>query len=91
MAETSDVERIIGAHEARIVRLEIDGSDQRKCLAEFRAEVRADAAATSVKLGVIHDAVMAARGGWKALSALGAVATLISGVAIAIYHFVFSR
>ena len=91
MAETSDVERIIGAHEARIGRLEADSSDQRKSLAEFRAEVRADAAATAVRLGVIHDAVISARGGWKALSALGAIATLISGVAIAIYHFVFAR
>lgn len=86
-----NMERIIGAHEARINRLEIDHMEDRKALSDFRAEYRADAAANAVKLGIIHDAVTSARGGWKAISALGAITTLISGVAIAIYHYIFAR
>ena len=89
--EGSEVQRTLGAHEARLTRLEADHMDLRKTIADFRAEMRADAAATAVRLGVIHDAVTSFKGGWKALGAVGGITTIISGVAIAIYHFVFAK
>ena len=89
--EGSEVQRTLGAHEARLTRLEADNVDIRKAITDFRAEVRAEAAATSIKLGIIHDAVTSFKGGWKALGAVGGITTIISGVAIAIYHFVFSK
>lgn len=89
--EGADVQRTLGAHEARLTRLEADNLDLRKTISDFRAEMRAEAAATSIKLGVIHDAVTSFKGGWKALGAVGGVTTIISGVAIAIYHFVFAK
>lgn len=91
MAEDQDVQRTLGAHEARLTRLEADNLDLRKTITDFRTEVRADAAATSVKLGAIHDAVTSFKGGWKALGAVGGIVTIISGVAIALYHFVFAK
>ena len=89
--EGADVQRTLGAHEARLTRLEADNLDLRKTISDFRAEMRAEAAATSIKLGVIHDAVTSFKGGWKALGAVGGITTIISGVAIAIYHFVFAK
>ena len=89
--EGSEVQRTLGAHEARLTRLEADKVDIRKAITDFRAEVRAEAAATSAKLAVIHDAVTSFKGGWRALCAVGMFSTVVSGAAVAIYHFFFRR
>jgi hypothetical protein len=85
------VQRILGAHEARLTRLESDGADMRKMISDFRSESRQNDAVMQDKLDNLHDMVIAARGGWKAISALGGITTIVSGVAIAIYHFAFQR
>ncbi len=84
-----DVERTLGAHEARLNRLELDAIESRRSLSEFRAEWKADSALMSGRLAIIHDAVTSARGGWKALAAIGALVAIMASGITAVYHMLW--
>ena len=79
-----DVQRVIGGIEARTTILET-----RFGIMETRLDQRLDT--IDKRVAAVHDVVTGARGGWRMLGVLGAAAGVISGLAMAIYHFFFSR
>lgn len=80
----ADVERALGGLQARTSILET-----RFAVMETRIDQRL--ATIDQRVAAVHDVVTGARGGWRMLGTLGAATTIISGVAIAVYHFLFAR
>ena len=79
-----DVQRVIGGIEARTGILE-----SRFAVMEQRIDSRLDR--IDSRVSDIHEAITTAKGGWRMLGVLGAAAGVISGVAVTIYHFFFTR
>ncbi len=84
VTDEANMNRLAGALEARTTMLEARFTNM-----EMRLETRLSTIDT--RIAAIHDVVTGARGGWRMLGVLGAVMTVISGSAIAFYHFFFAR
>ncbi|HQT76830.1 MAG: hypothetical protein KGL35_25925 [Bradyrhizobium sp.] len=80
----AEVERALGGLEARTGILET-----RFAVMETRIDQRLEN--IDKRVAAVHDVVTGAKGGWRMLGALGAAAGIVSGLAIAIYHFLFAR
>ncbi len=86
MAE-EDVQRAIGAHEARIVRLEGDYRDIRREISDFRIEAKADITAVVSMLTTVRDRVVAGGGGWRVAVWMFGAGTAIAALIEGVYHF----
>lgn len=75
----ADVQRFLGAHDARLIELE-----RWRGALEAKIDLRLDR--LEDRVGAIHEAVTSARGGWRVLAWLAAAAAAVSGIVNALYH-----
>ncbi len=86
-----DVQRSLGAHEARIMRLEGDYRDIRREISDFRLEAKADITGVVTMLTTVRDTVVSGKGGWKAAAWLFGAAALIASLVEGVWHFFIPR
>lgn len=86
-----EVERVVGDLQARMRLMEVAHAEFRIELRQDRADLRSELREVKDHVSAIHEAVTAARGGWKMLGIVGAVMVGVAGIVTTIYHFFVPR
>lgn len=84
MTDDFDIQRFLGGIEARTMILE-------HRVATLENEIRDELKSMGARIDTVHDAIVSARGSWKAVAWLVGASSVIAGAVGAFFHWVLPR